>query len=144
MSAEENKAIVRRYIDEAVNKGNLGVIDEVMDPNYVNPTTAIGRTPGGAERYKGGVSQTRAAFPDVQVRLESMIAEGDLVAYQSVWSGTQLGTFRGIPATGKRVEWQATCYRRVKDGKVVEGWGTYDWLGVLEQLGASMTPPKVD
>ena len=54
MSAEENKAIVRRYLDEAVNKGNLGVIDEVMDPNYVNPTTAIGKTPGGAERYKGG------------------------------------------------------------------------------------------
>jgi steroid delta-isomerase-like uncharacterized protein len=144
MSAEENKAIVRRYIDEAVNKGNLGVIDEVMDPNYVNPTTAIGRTPGGAERYKGGVSGTRAAFPDVQVRIESMIAEGDLVAYHSVWSGTHLGEWRGIPPTGKRVEWQATCYRRVRDGKVVEGWGTYDWLGVLEQLGASVTPPNVD
>jgi steroid delta-isomerase-like uncharacterized protein len=144
MSAEENKAIVRRYIDEAVNKGNLGVIDEVMDPNYVNPTTAIGRTPGGAERYKRGVSQTRTEFPDLQVRIESMIAEGDLVAYHSVWSGTHLGTFRGIPQTGKRVEWQATCYRRVRDGKVVEGWGTYDWLGVLEQLGASVTPPKVD
>ena len=144
MSAEENKAIVRRYLDEAVNKGNLGAIDEVMDPNYVNPTTAIGKTPGGAERYKGGVSRTRAEFPDLQVRIESMIAEGDLVAYHSVWSGTHLGAFRGIPPTGKRVEWQATCYRRVKNGKVVEGWGTYDWLGVLEQLGASVTPPKVD
>ena len=92
MSAEENKAIVRRYLEEAVNKGNLGVIDEVMDPNYVNPTIAIGRTPGGAERYKGGVSQTRAAFPDIRIRIESMIAEGDLVAYQSVWSGTHLGS----------------------------------------------------
>jgi steroid delta-isomerase-like uncharacterized protein len=141
MAAEENKAIVRRYLDEAVNKGNLGVIDEVMDPNYVNPTLAIGRTPGGAERYKRGVSQTRAAFPDIQIRIESMIAEGDLVAYQSVWSGTHLGEWRGIPPTGKRVEWQATCYRRVIDGKVVEGWGTYDWLSVLEQLGASVTPP---
>jgi len=141
MAAEENKAIVGRYLEEAVNKGNLGVIDEVMDPNYVNPTIAIGRTPGGAERYKQGVSQTRAAFPDIQVRIESMIAEGDLVAYQSVWSGTHLGEWRGIPPTGKRVEWQATCYRRVIDGRVVEGWGTYDWLSALEQLGASVAPP---
>ena len=144
MSAEENKALVRRYLDEAVNKGNVDVLDEVMDPNYVNPTIAIGRTPGGRERYKGGVRGTRAAFPDLQIRLESVIAEGDLVAYQSVWSGTHLGEWRGIPPTGKRVEWMATCYRRVRDGKLVEGWGTYDWLGVLEQLGASVTPPKVD
>jgi steroid delta-isomerase-like uncharacterized protein len=144
VSTEENKALVRRYLDEAVNKGNLDVLDEVMDPNYVNPTIAIGRTPGGRERYKGGVSRERAAFPDLQIRLESVIAEGDLVAYHSVWSGTHLGEWRGIPPTGKRVEWRATCYRRVKDGKLVEGWGTYDWLGVLEQLGASVTPPKVD
>ena len=143
MSAEENKALVRRYIDEAVNKGNLDVLDEVLDPNYVNPTSPLGRTPGGVERYRQGVIGTRTAFPDIQVRFENMIAEGDLVAYQSIWTGTHLGEFRGIPPTGKRVEWQATCYRRVRDGKVVELWGTYDWLGVLEQLGATVTPPNV-
>src|SRR4051794_18240136 len=114
MSTEENKAIVRHYIDEAVNKGNLGVIDEVMDPNYVNPALLGGTEPGGAERYKRGVSQTRTQFPDLHVQLESIIAEGDLVAYHSIWSGTYLGTFRGIPPTGKRVQWQATCYRRVR------------------------------
>ena len=141
---EANKALVIRYIDEAVNKGNLAVLDEVMDLNYVNPTIAIGRTPGGRERYKGGVSGTRASFPDIHVRLESVIAEGDLVAYHGVWTGTHLGTFRGIPPTGRRVEWAATCYRRVKDGQLVEGWGTYDWLGLLEQMGVSVTPPTVE
>ena len=144
MSTEENKAIVRRYIDEAVNKGNLGVLDELMDPNYVNPKSASGAAPGGAERYKQGVTRTRASFPDIQVTFEYMIAEGDLIAYHSVWRGTHLGPFRGIAPTGKRVEWQATCYRRVIDGKVVEGWGTYDWLAILEQLGASMRPPDLD
>jgi predicted ester cyclase len=73
-----------------------------------------------------------------------VIAEGDLVAYQSVWSCTHLGEWRGIPPTAKRVEWLATCYPRVRDSKLVEGWGTYDWLGVLEQLGAPVTPPNVD
>jgi predicted ester cyclase len=71
-----------------------------------------------------------------------MIAEGDLVAYHSVWTGIHLGESRGIRPTGRRVEWHATCYRRVRDGKVVELWGTYDWLGVLEQLGATVTPPN--
>ena len=69
-----------------------------------------------------------------------VVAEGDLVAYQCTWQGTHLGPWRGIVPTGKQVEWRATCFRRVVDGKVVEGWGTYDWLSVLEQLGA-VSPP---
>lgn len=141
MSAEENKAIVRRYIEEAVSKGNLAAIDEVLSPNYFNPTMAAGPAPGGAERYKQAVGQTRIAFPDVRVTFDYMIADGDLVAYHMVWRGTHLGPFRGIPPTGRQVEWRATAFRRVVEGKVVAGWGTYDWLGLLEQLGASVTPP---
>jgi steroid delta-isomerase-like uncharacterized protein len=141
MSAEENQALVRHYIEEAVTKGNLAVIDEVLSPDYYNPTTAAGPAPGGAERYKQSVAQTRAAFGDVGVTFEYMIAEGDLVAYHTVWRGTHLGPFRGIAPTGKRVEWRATAFRRVVEGKVVAGWGTYDWLAVYEQLGATVTPP---
>jgi predicted ester cyclase len=141
MSAEENKAIVRRYIEEAVNKGNLAIIDELLSPDYRNPTApSAARPDSGAARYKQGVAGTRAAFPDVEVTFDCMVAEGDLVAYQGTWRGTHLGPWRGIAPTGKRVEWRATCFRRVVDGKVVEGWGTYDWLSVLEQLGA-VSPP---
>ena len=142
MSAEENQAIVRRYIAEAVDNGNLAVLDEVLSPDYYNPTTATGPQPGAVERYKQSVAQTRAAFPDVRVTFEYMIAAGDLVAYHTVWRGTHLGPFRGIAPTGKAVEWRATAFRRVVEGKVVAGWGTYDWLSVLEQLGASVTPPQ--
>ena len=67
----------------------------------------------------------------------------DLVAYQTTWRGTHSGPWRGIAPTGKRVQWRATAFRRVVDGKVVEGWGTYDWLAVLEQLGATFTAPGV-
>ena len=142
MSTEENQAIVRRYIEEAVSNGNLAAIDEALSPDYFNPTTAPGPAPGGAERYKQAVAQTRAAFPDVHVTFEYMIAAGDLVAYNTVWRGTHRGPFRGIAPTGKRVEWRATAFRRVVDARVVAGWGTYDWLSVLEQLGASVTPPS--
>lgn len=70
----------------------------------------------------------------------SSLRQGDLAAYESTWRGTHRGTWRGIAPTGKRVEWRATCFRRLVDGKVVEGWGTYNWLGVLEQNGATVTP----
>ena len=142
MSTEEMKALVRRYIEEAVNKGNLAILDEVMSPDFRNPIAPSAAAPGSAvERYKQSVAGTRATFPDVEVTFDYMIAEGDLVAYQCTWRGTHRGAFRGIAPTGKRVEWRATAFRRVVDGKVVEGWGTYDWLGVLEQLGATVTPP---
>jgi hypothetical protein len=65
-----------------------------------------------------------------------VVAEGDLVAYQCTWQGTHLGPWRGIAPTGKQVEWRATCFRRVVDGKVVAGWGTYDWLSVLAVVAA--------
>jgi predicted ester cyclase len=138
VSTDENKALVRRYIEEAVNKGNLGILDAVLSPDIRNPLTPAAATApeSGVERYKQSVAGTRAAFPDVEVTFDYMVAEGDLVAYQCTWRGTHRGAFRGIAPTGKRVEWRATCFRRVVDGKVVEGWGTYDWLGVLEQLGA--------
>jgi steroid delta-isomerase-like uncharacterized protein len=139
VSAEENKAIVRRYVEAAVNRGDMSAIDRWLSPDYRNP---FNPAPGsGAEGYKRGVGLTRAAFPDLEVTFDRMIAEGDLVAYESTWRGTHLGEWRGIPATGKTVEWRATCFRRVVDGVVVEGWGTYDWLGVYQQLGATVTPP---
>ena len=141
MSTDENKAIVRRYIEEAVNKGNLAIIDELMVPDYRNPLAPSAGPGPGAERYKRAVASTRAAFPDVEVTFDCMFAEGDLVAYQTTWRGTHRGAWRDIAPTGKRVAWRATAFRRVVDGRVVEGWGTYDWLGVLEQLGATVTPP---
>ena len=132
---------MRRYIEEAVSNGNLAVLDTVLSPDYYNPTTAAGPTPGVIERYKQSVAQTRASFPDLRVTFESMVADGDLVAYHTVWRGTHLGEWRGIPPTGKRVEWRVTAFRRVVEGKVVAGWGTYDWLAVYEQLGATVSPP---
>ena len=141
MSAEENKALVRRYIEEAVNRGNLTVLEGVIHPHMRNPLAPPPADGSAVERYKRGVAATRAAFPDVEVTFDCMVAEGDLVAYQCTWRGTHRGAWRGIAPTGRRVEWRATCFRRVVDGKVVEAWGTYDWLAVLEQLGA--VPPAL-
>jgi predicted ester cyclase len=55
--------------------------------------------------------------------------------------GTHLGEWHGMPPTGKHPTWTATAFRRIRDGKIVEGLSTWDWLGILEQLGATVTPP---
>jgi predicted ester cyclase len=136
----DKKEIVRRYIEAAVNRGELDAIDRWLSPDYRNP---LNPAPGsGPARYKQSVAETRAAFPDVEVTFDYMVAEGDLVAYQTTWRATHSGLWRGIAPTGKRVQWRATAFRRIVDDKVVEGWGTYDWLAVLEQLGATVAVPS--
>lgn len=137
MPIEENKAIVRSYFEALLNQGHVAVAAEFISHDYVNR----GDPPqGGAAGYAERVGLTRTAFPDLQVTFEDLIAEGDLVAYHTTWRGTHLGPFRGIPPTGKPITFTVTAFRRVVGGKVVEGWGTYDWLSVLEQMGLYQRP----
>jgi steroid delta-isomerase-like uncharacterized protein len=134
---ETNKAIVQRYFEELLNRGNFAVAADFISTDYVNR----GEPPrGGAAGYAQRVGLMRTAFPDLHITFDDIIAEGELVAYHTTWSGTHLGEFRGIPPTGKRITWTVTAFRRVVDGKVVEGWGTYDWLSVLEQMGRYQRP----
>ena len=139
---EENKAIVRHYVEEACSRGNLEVIDEVFSSDFayrdIEPAAGLSRP----DSYRRAIAALRVAFPDFGVTFHDMVAEGDLVAYHVTWHGTHRGEWRGIAPTGKRIAWQATCFRRVVDGKIVEAWGTYDWLGAMQQLGATVVPPS--
>ena len=78
----------------------------------------------------------RSAFPDAAVRVDQVLADGDLVAVHQTASGTHLGTFQGCPPTGR--EWSATCTAiyRVESGRIAEAWINWDWLAVMEQLGS--------
>jgi predicted ester cyclase len=133
---EVNKALVRHYIEE-VYRGNLDVLDEVISEDYV---ATAGPLP--PSRYKANFGALRRAFPDIQIRFDALIAEGDWVAMHCTIEGTHLGEWRSIPPTGKHATWRATAFRRVRDGKVVQGYATFDWLSVLEQIGATVTPPS--
>ena len=136
--AEANKAVVRRYLEELFG-GNVDVLDEVIGPEFFagRPPDPAGLT--GAARYKAGFGLIRRAFPDMRMSIDALIAEGDLVALHITVRGTHLGEFRGLAPTGKQVTWTATAFRRVRDGKLVESFGAWDWLGLLEQLGATVT-----
>jgi steroid delta-isomerase-like uncharacterized protein len=143
MSAEANKSIVRRLIDMTFNKG-LGEpeVNEVVADNYVEYLVGPIREKTDRKGYLALVAELRAAFPDMDFRVEDMIAEGDLVASRNIWYGTHTGPFRGMPPSGKKVTVTAMGFSRIKDGKVVEHWGQVDFLGLLQQIGVLPSPKR--
>jgi steroid delta-isomerase-like uncharacterized protein len=135
MSAESNKALVRRGFEEGMNQHNMNAFDEVMAPNYVNHNMPA---PGpGPEGFKAVISMFLSAFPDFRVTIEDAIAEGDKVATRGTWQGTHQGDFMGIPATGKPVAVSYCDIWRLENGKAVENWVQMDMLGLMQQLGVA-------
>jgi steroid delta-isomerase-like uncharacterized protein len=139
MSAEENKAIIRRLSDETWNKANLNVINELMVPEVVNHVAGNPEM-RGPESFKQFVATYKAAFPDQQWTTDDLIAEDDLVVERWTVSGTQTGPLMNIPATGKRVTVSGISISRIANGKIVEGWSNFDALGMLQQLGVIPAP----
>jgi steroid delta-isomerase-like uncharacterized protein len=94
----------------------------------------------GLEGVKAGVNRFKEAFPDAQVNIAFQIAEGDKVVTRYSWSGTHLGEFVGIPATGKQVHWTATITFRIVDGRIREAWENRDFWGLMQQHDVVPTP----
>ncbi len=139
MSAEENKAIARRAYD-AINRNDLNALEEMVDSDITDHDPAPGQGPG-LEGVKQYFSSLHAAFPDVEMDVEDMIAEGEKVVARVSVSGTHQGEFLGIEPTGNRVTIKGIDILRITDGKVVEHWGNFDDLGMLQQLGVMEPPP---
>ena len=138
MSVEENKADTRRAIKGFWNQGNMALLDEFWAPNYINhdPTNPEVRD---LEGFKQWVIAARTAFPDMNVTIDDLIAEGDKVVTRWTVRGTHKGEFGKIPATGKQVMFTGMTISRIVDGKTVESWWSDDDLGLLQQLG--VIPP---
>jgi len=137
MSTEENKAIIRRVIEEVWNKGDLAAVDEVMATDYV--LHVPGQEIKGPEGFKEYVTMARTAFPDFHMTIEDMVAEGDKVAFRFTWRGTHKGEIMGIAPTGKQVTVTSIGINRFAGGKEVEARASMDQLGMLQQLG--VVPP---
>ena len=134
MSAEENKAVVRRYIEEVWNEHNQSVTDEVVAPDYLNHA-APPEHPRGIAGAKQTLDWLMAAFPDTRFDIEGIMADGDMVAIRGTNSGTHEGEFAGIPPTGKHYAVEHMHWFRVADGKIAEHWVVRDDLGMRQQLG---------
>jgi predicted ester cyclase len=140
MLTDENKALVRRLIDEVFNAHNLVPIDGYFLSDYVERIPLPPGMPDGVAGVKAFWGALFEAFPDFHYTIEDMVAEGDTVAIRLTARGTHRGTFVGIPATGKQVAWTETHIGRCAGGKLAEHWANMDQLGLLQQLGAIPMP----
>ena len=139
MSVEENKALARRVMADLVNTGNMTLVDELVAPDFVRHDLGGGPDIVGPEGVKLFIAALRAAFPDIQMTIEDIIAEGDKLVVRYTAGGTHSGEFQGIAPTGRKVTWAGINIYRREGGKVVETWQLRDGLGLMQQLG--VVPP---
>ncbi len=138
MSAEENKAIVRRAL-QAMATGDLTTMAQITAPNWVNHDPSLPPMQG-LEGAKQLVTLFHSAFPDLHVEIEDMLAEGDKVACRFHFGGTNRGSFQGMPPTGKSAVVTGTGIFRILGGKLTDNWVNFDALGLMQQLGVVPTP----
>jgi steroid delta-isomerase-like uncharacterized protein len=138
MSLEENKALVRRFVEEVQCRHNLAALDELYSPDFVD-RSGMTDPPNleSVRRFFGGMF---AAFPDMRFTIRQQIAEGDKVVTHKTFHGTHLGPFMGIPATGKAVTIDVMDIYTVIGGRITEHWTVGDMLGMLQQLGVAPEP----
>ena len=132
--SEENKALALRVFEEVWNKGNLDAIDEIYVPDIVDHPHPPGLPPG-VKGTKAFISMYLSAFPDTKMTVDLQIAEGDKVATRWTAQGTHKGELMGIPATGKQVTVTGIGIDRIAGGRIVETWGEFDQMGMMQQLG---------
>jgi steroid delta-isomerase-like uncharacterized protein len=138
-SPEENKVVVRRYLEETWNQKNLGILDQLTAPDYARYVSGQA-SPLNREGQKQRIASFHQALPDVHLTLEDLISEGDRVVFRITLHGTHQGILLGVPPTGKQVTISAIDIARLADGKIVEHWGQMDTFGLLQQLGATSMP----
>src|SRR5205823_5813759 len=135
MSSDQNKAIVRRLLEEPW-KGDLRVVDELIDRNYVGYDPSVPEPLRGPDGFKENISTYRSAYSDARITVDEQIAEGDKVASRWTGRGTHDGDLMGVAPTGKQVTVSGLTLSRLANGKVVEEYTNWDTFGMMQQLGA--------
>jgi steroid delta-isomerase-like uncharacterized protein len=144
--SEENKALIRRWMEEVWNKGRVEAIDEMFAEEGVahGLSDVSGQELRGPAGFKPFFQSFRDAFPDMQIIVEDTVAEDDKVAARCTVRGRHQGDTLGFAATGQPAEFTGMCIVRVKDGKIVEAWNNFDFMAMFQQLGAlEMKQPGV-
>ena len=135
MSTSENKALVRRYIDDVWHAG--GPVGAFFAPHYRRHLAPSLPPLSGAEQG-ARITAFRAAFPDLRFTIEDLVAEGDRVVFRATLRGTHQAPFRGVAPTGRPVAIAVLDVVRLEDGRFAEHWGGPDLLDTLRQLGVAV------
>src|SRR5260221_289632 len=136
---QTNASIVRRFVEEVLNQGNIDRTGEFFHEDVVEQVPLPGQGPGLAG-LKDVLRGFKAAFPDIHWSIEEQITEGDKVVTRFEWTGTHRAEFFGVPATGRPVKSWGMVIDRVQNGKIKDTRIIMDTLGLMAQLG--VFPPS--
>jgi steroid delta-isomerase-like uncharacterized protein len=137
---QDNRTIVRRFIEEAINQGQIDSAAQFAWEDVVEQVPFPGQGPG-LEGLKDVLRGMRAGFPDLRFSVEEQIAEGDKVVTRFEWTGTHRGEFLGVAATGRSVKVWGVVIDRLQSGRIKETRIIMDTLGLMMQLGV-FSPPR--
>jgi predicted ester cyclase len=132
-SEENNKALVRRFFEEAINQGNLDVADELLAPDFVDHDV-IPEKVADIEDVKRNVAELQASFSDYHFSVEEQVAEGDKVVTRTIFNSTHdQEEYRGVVPSGARITMETVTIHRVIEGKIVEARHTANTAGFWQQ-----------
>ena len=137
---ERNIAVVRRFIDGAINGRDLAVVGETWADDMTWHGGSLGTYQSKAAFLEFATANAGGAWEDMHLEIHDTIASGDQVVLRFTNSGTNVGPFMGNPATGKHAEWLGIGIYTLRDGRITEGWFAVDILGLLLQLDAIALP----
>jgi steroid delta-isomerase-like uncharacterized protein len=137
MSIEDNKALVRRFVELVQSEHKVQLVDELFSPEFIDHYA--GAAPPYRESAKRFFAMIFAAFPDVRATIHEQTAEQDKVWTRKTFHGTHLGPFMGVAPTGKKISVDVMDVFRIENGKIAEHWGVSDMLGLMQQIG--VIPP---
>jgi steroid delta-isomerase-like uncharacterized protein len=132
--SEQNKQLVRRWFEQVWNQQHESAIDEMFDPNGKAYGFPDAQSALGPEEFKSIHRIFVGAFPDIDVQIEDMVAEGDRVAVRWVVSMTHLGDHLGFPASGKTGRLDGSSFLVVRDGMIINGWNQMNLHALLSEL----------
>ena len=132
---DENKAVVRRFIDEVFVAGRVEAVDELVADDFIPHTW--GAMARGRDGLKQAMERVARGLADVSMTVEDVIAEGDRVAVRLTSHARQVGEFMGMPPSGREYTIGEIHIFRVRDGRIAEHWHQADFLEMMKQLGAA-------
>jgi steroid delta-isomerase-like uncharacterized protein len=139
MSVDDNKEVIRAYVETIFNHKQVDRADELVASDYVDHASPPGQAPG-LEGAKKKWAMYLAGIPDLRVTIEELVAEGDKVGVRRSYAGTHRGELLGVPPTGKQVRVGGISIFRLAGGKIAEQWEQLDRLALMQQLGVLPTP----
>jgi steroid delta-isomerase-like uncharacterized protein len=136
----DHRTLVQNFVKEVWNKGNFDATETYWAANYIDHNPAVPNQAAGAVGARQVFMAFKSAFPDLNFTIEEMLVEGDKIVWRWTATGTNTGSMMGMPPTGKKATITGAEIYRIAGGKILERWGNFDQLGLMQQLGVIPAP----